>query len=50
MEQCILRLTLITEGATEKVSQFIMPLKLVYNKNLCFNYIVDVDDNGNGSS
>ncbi len=32
MEQHILRFKLITEGATEKVSQFIMT---VYNKNLC---------------
>ncbi len=32
-----LKYTLITEGATEKVAQFIMPLKSVYDKNLCFN-------------
>ncbi len=27
---------LIIEGATEKVLQFIMQFKLIYNKNLCF--------------
>jgi hypothetical protein len=28
--------SLIIEGATEKVLQFIMPLKSIYNKNLGF--------------
>jgi len=28
---------LITEDATEKVLQFIMTMKSVYSKNLCFN-------------
>ncbi len=32
-----LQLSLITEGATEKVSQFILSLRSVYNKNECFN-------------
>jgi hypothetical protein len=32
-----LRLSLITECATEKASQFIMLLKSVYNKNVCLN-------------
>ncbi len=27
----------MTEGATEKVSQFIIPMKSVYNKHLSFN-------------
>jgi hypothetical protein len=30
MEQHILRFCLVTEGATEKVSQFLMPLKSAY--------------------
>jgi len=30
-------LSLIVGGATEKVSQFIMPLMSVYNKLLCLN-------------
>jgi len=37
MEQHILRLSLITEGNTEKESQFIVPVKSIYNKNVCFN-------------
>jgi hypothetical protein len=37
MEQHIVRLSLISEGATEKVSQMAILLKSVYNKNLCFN-------------
>jgi len=32
-----LRLPLITEAATEKASQFILPLKSANNKKLCFN-------------
>jgi hypothetical protein len=30
------RLSLIIEGTTGKVSQFIMPLKSIYNKKICF--------------
>jgi hypothetical protein len=37
MEQHIFMLSLIIEGATENVSQFEIPLKLMYNKNVCFN-------------
>ncbi len=33
----LFRLSLIIEGATEKVSLFTMPLKSVYNKNFYFN-------------
>jgi hypothetical protein len=29
------KLSLIKEGATEKVSQFILPLKSIYNKTFC---------------
>ena len=36
MEQHALVFLLITEGATEKVLQFIMPLESIYDKNLCF--------------
>jgi hypothetical protein len=36
LEQLILTLSLFVEGTTEKVSQFIKPLKLIYNKNVCF--------------
>ncbi len=32
-----LNVTLKTEGATGEGSQFLMPLKLVYNNNICFN-------------
>jgi hypothetical protein len=28
--------SIIVEGTTEKVLQFIMPLEFLYNKNLCF--------------
>jgi hypothetical protein len=34
MEQHIFILQLIIEGATEKVSQFIAPMKEIYNKNI----------------
>jgi hypothetical protein len=37
MEQHILKILLIAEGATKKVSKSIKPLKLVHNKNFCFN-------------
>ncbi len=37
MEQQVLKVSLQTEGATEKVSQFIMPLKSVYDKNIHSN-------------
>jgi hypothetical protein len=30
MEEHMLRFSLVTEGATEKVSQFVMPLKSAY--------------------
>ncbi len=33
-----LKLSLIKEGTTEKVSQFLMPLKSILDKGLCFNY------------
>ncbi len=36
MEQCVFEIvSLIIEGATEKVSQFLMPIKSFYEK--CFN-------------
>jgi len=34
---CFFAFWLIIEGATEKVLQFKMQLKLIYNKNLGFN-------------
>ncbi len=37
MEQTFIRLPLIIEGATEKVLQFKMLLKLMCGKNLCLN-------------
>jgi hypothetical protein len=36
MEQCIFAFSLIKGGITEKVLQFIMPLKSIYNKNFGF--------------
>jgi hypothetical protein len=33
----LLKVSLIKEGANGKVSQFIMPLKSVYIKNVCFS-------------
>jgi len=36
MEQHIFAFRLIIEGATDKVLQFIMQLKSIYNKNLGF--------------
>jgi hypothetical protein len=33
----LFKLSLIKEGATGRVSQFIMPLKSVYIKNVCFS-------------
>jgi hypothetical protein len=33
MEEHIFAFSLIIEGTTEKVLQFIMPLKSIYNKN-----------------
>ncbi len=36
MEQHIFAFTLIIEGTTEKVLQFVMPLKSIYSKNLGF--------------
>jgi hypothetical protein len=35
MEQHIFVLSFTIEGSTEKVLQFIMPLKSIDNKNLC---------------
>jgi hypothetical protein len=37
MEQHVFYISLIIEGATEKVLQFKMPFKSIYNKNLGFN-------------
>ncbi len=37
MGQLVYTLTLIIEGATEKVLQFQMMLKSIYNKNFGFN-------------
>jgi hypothetical protein len=37
MEQRFFTFSLIIEGTTEKVLQFIMPLKSIYSKNLCFD-------------
>ncbi len=39
-----LRLPLITEGSTEKVSQFSMTLKSAYNKNVCLNELVALNN------
>jgi hypothetical protein len=39
MEQPIFKLTLIIEGAPEKVSQFKLPLKSIYSKKICFNQL-----------
>jgi hypothetical protein len=36
MEQHVFALEIIIEGTTDKVIQFIMPLKSIYNKNLDF--------------
>ncbi len=36
MEQRVFAFSLLIEGTTEKVLQFIMPLKSIYNKNLGF--------------
>jgi hypothetical protein len=36
METHIFAFSLIIEGTTEKVLQFILPLKSIYNKNLGF--------------
>jgi hypothetical protein len=36
MEQHGFLFSLIIEGTTEKVLQLIMPLKSMYNQNLCF--------------
>ncbi len=36
MEQCIFAFSLIIEGTTEKVLQFKMPLKSIYNRNFGF--------------
>jgi hypothetical protein len=36
MEQCVFEFSLIIEGATEKVLQFIRPLKSIYNGNFGF--------------
>jgi hypothetical protein len=36
MEQHVFAFLLIIEGTTEKVLQFIMPLKSIYNQNLGF--------------
>jgi hypothetical protein len=36
MEQHIFAFSLMIEGTTEKVLQFMMPLKSIYNKNLGF--------------
>jgi hypothetical protein len=36
MEQCVFAFSLIAESTTEKVLQFQMPLKSIYNKNLGF--------------
>ncbi len=36
MEQHIFYILLIIEGTTEKVLQFIMPLKSIYNQNFGF--------------
>ncbi len=33
MEQHVSNIVLIVEGATEKVTKFIMPLKSIYNNN-----------------
>jgi hypothetical protein len=45
MEQHIFVFLLITEGTTEKVLQYIMPLKSIYNKNLGF---VDIFEHNRG--
>jgi len=37
MEQKGFTLSLIIDGATVKVSQFITPLNSIYNKNFCLN-------------
>ncbi len=36
MEQRIFAFSLIIEGTTEKVLQFVMPLKSIYNRNFGF--------------
>jgi hypothetical protein len=36
MEQQFFAFSLIIEGTTEKLLQFIMPLQLIYNQNLGF--------------
>jgi hypothetical protein len=35
--KCVNGTVLIIEGTTEKVSQFVMPIKLVFSKNFYFN-------------
>jgi hypothetical protein len=42
MEQRIFTISLIIEGATEKVLQFQMPLKSIYNKNTWFHLTKNV--------
>jgi len=37
MNHRFFKFSIIIEGATEKVMQFIMPLKSIYNKNLPLN-------------
>ncbi len=37
MKLHVLKKSLIIEGTTEKVSKFKMQLKLIHNKNFCFN-------------
>ncbi len=37
LNSMLFKLSLIIEGAIEKISQFIMPLKSIDNKNVCFN-------------
>ncbi len=37
MERHILKLSLIIEGATEKVSHLMKPLESIYDKNFCFD-------------
>jgi hypothetical protein len=36
LNSTFLAFSLIIEGSTEKVLQFVMPLKSIYNKNLSF--------------
>jgi hypothetical protein len=44
MEQHVFAFSLVIEGTTDKVLQFIMPLQPIYNKNLGFieqKYIIE---------